>query len=140
MKLKVVNESMPIGIAEKIQEVTRFPRSFRLTEELFNSGLELIKQNGLYVPFFSYSALLNYPTDKGFILYSRKQRLLGSDAMHLSLSPIFMTISREGFRRIPYLKLESLTLRDYARKKPVYLFLCNDLSEEDITINAFDED
>lgn len=85
MKLieKIKDEPMPPEIVEKVREVINYPGSFRLATELFDAGMEVIKRNGFYLPFFRYSVLLEYldKLEKGFIGYSRAKSLESYDFM-----------------------------------------------------------
>ena len=84
---KTKDEPVPQEIVEKVRELINYPKSFRLATELFDAGTEVIKRNGLYLPFFRYSVLLEYldKIGKGFIGYSRIKSLEVYDLMRFTI-------------------------------------------------------
>ena len=84
---KTKDEPVPPEIVERVREVINYPRSFRLATELFDAGIKVIKRNGLYLPFFRYSVILEYldKLEKGFIAYSRAKSLEVYDFMGFTI-------------------------------------------------------
>lgn len=59
-KLVTVEEDFPTGISYKLNELNYFRNSFRVANELFGRGLDLIERRGLYIPRIPYEAGIRF--------------------------------------------------------------------------------
>lgn len=92
IKKKRIIEPAPLELAEAIEKLKDYPKSVRLANDLFNVGISLLKENGLYLPFVHYRAELGYvPTDNSgatLLTYNRDSNIYGADKIQaIILSP-----------------------------------------------------
>ena len=65
IRKKIIHEKWPSKLEDIARWLKEWPTSLRLANGLFETGMPLIKQNGLYLPFILYAAELYFlPPDK----------------------------------------------------------------------------
>ncbi|MBI3622708.1 hypothetical protein HY212_01335 [Candidatus Pacearchaeota archaeon] len=85
---KTLRDYVPHDLLETLEELRKFPRSRRLANEFFNTGLNLMKENDLYHPFTQYQTQLRYhPQDNStsaVLTYRVISRIRGRDRIFLA--------------------------------------------------------
>ena len=84
-----VYEKWPSDLADAVRRLNDHPTSVRLANELYEVGMPLIKQNGLYIPLFPYRAELGYiPIDNSgaaILNFERRWNAFGNDKMQAAI-------------------------------------------------------
>ena len=118
---KILQKPIPSELLAVLNEVTIYPQSVRLAEKLFDTGISLIKENNLYLPFIHYKAQLTYlnddQTEAVSLLYQRVSNFIGIDSLLIIKSNLQEGVSVRVDR--------GRNIKEKLRKTPINVTITN---------------